>query len=420
MDQPIVVTVGPKQADLVGRDNLVLQAAVDRVAAAGGGVVQILPGTYTMHDSLHLRSGVRVRGSGKRTVLKKALCVTSRLSADLGYGHFDVSLAQPDKFRPGMGVHIRDDRSGGFYGTVATLTWREGDRFGTSRMLNHDYARHANAIVRSVFPVVSGYHLGHVTIENLAIDGNGKANELLDGCRGGGIFLLQAHDVLIRNVTVRQYNGDGISFQQCRRTHIEDCLVEENTGCGLHPGSGSVAPIMRRVTSRHNGADGIFYCLRVSYSLTEDCVVTDNGHDGVSIGGRDTDHLIRANRIEGNARHGVYWRPGDLAMAGHRCLLEANTIAGNGAAQIHIDGDARDIHILGNTIRSAGVGLAVASARARVVFHANDVTAKRPIAYTKGAKAKSVRTTAPATPLAVGPDARPHTGFVHLGVRWST
>ena len=80
-----VATVGPAEADFCGTDSQALQAAVDATAEGGGRVV-ILPGVYTMHDSLHLRSGVHVTGSGSDTVLRKAPEVRSVLSADLGYG----------------------------------------------------------------------------------------------------------------------------------------------------------------------------------------------------------------------------------------------------------------------------------------------------------------------------------------------
>ncbi len=66
------ITVGRKDCDLTGDDNRVLQAAVDYIAALGGGTVIIGPGQYEMHDSLHLRSNVTVRGTKGKTVLRKA------------------------------------------------------------------------------------------------------------------------------------------------------------------------------------------------------------------------------------------------------------------------------------------------------------------------------------------------------------
>jgi len=58
------VTVGISDADIVGDDHRALQAAVDYVGNLGGGLVVIGPGEYVMRDSLHLRSGVTLRGAG--------------------------------------------------------------------------------------------------------------------------------------------------------------------------------------------------------------------------------------------------------------------------------------------------------------------------------------------------------------------
>src|SRR5258708_40363107 len=46
------ITVGQRDADIIGTDNRVLQAAVDYVAALGGGVVEIGEGEYLMSDCL--------------------------------------------------------------------------------------------------------------------------------------------------------------------------------------------------------------------------------------------------------------------------------------------------------------------------------------------------------------------------------
>src|SRR6185436_917682 len=63
MKERPLLTVGQKDAALLGTDNRVLQAAVDYVAALGGGTVVIGPGEFLMRDSLHLRSFVTVRNA---------------------------------------------------------------------------------------------------------------------------------------------------------------------------------------------------------------------------------------------------------------------------------------------------------------------------------------------------------------------
>jgi parallel beta-helix repeat protein len=291
-------------------------------------------------------------------------------------------------------------------------------------MMNHDYSRGRKAIVRSVYPVISGYSVQDAAVENLTIDGNREENEYLNGCRGGCIFLSVAKGLSFRNLTLRNYNGDGLSFQQTVDTLIEDCVSEDNNGHGLHPGSGSVRPVMRRVHCRNNAHDGIFYCLRVSFSLTEDCILENNGYHGISVGGRDTDHILRGNTVRNNGQNGIYFRPGDLAMAGHRCRVEGNRIVENcvkeGAGEIFIDGETRDIHILGNTIQAKAhgdrpaVGIVVGERAGEIVVHGNRIRPASAMPVEVRGPAGSVTTSAPSAPLPVGPDAAPKHAAWHL------
>ena len=86
MEELPLVTVGRENAQLIGSDNRVLQAAVDYIAALGGGTVAIGPGEYLMYDSLHLRSNVAVKGSKGKTILRKADGAVSLLALDGDFG----------------------------------------------------------------------------------------------------------------------------------------------------------------------------------------------------------------------------------------------------------------------------------------------------------------------------------------------
>ena len=334
--------------------NKVIQKVIDDLWKAGGGTVKIGAGVFVMYDSLHLRPKVNIKGERNGTVLKKSDCVSSELSADLGYGHYDISVRKPHLFKVGMGVYIKDDQGIGFYGTVATITWKDKDRIGISRMLNHDYARSRNAVVSTVFPVISGYFVDDIIIEDLLIDGNSKKNLFIDGCRGGGIFLLQCHRLKLNNIVVKNYNGDGISFQQCTSLEISGCETIGNSASGIHPGSGSVGAIIKNCNILKNGKDGVFYCLRVSHSLLESCRIAENGNDGISIGARDTDHVIRKNAIVNNNRYGIYFREADRVMGGHRNLIFANEICENcqksGLSEVFIENINEDIWFKANKI----------------------------------------------------------------------
>ena len=425
MTKRFEITVGQTQAspgDLTGTTNAVLQAAVDQAAALGGGEVHILPGVYEMQNSLHLRSHVTVRGSGPETVLHKVPSVSSAMPVFLGYGHYDISVAEPEKFCVGMGVLLHDDDSRGFYDTVATLIWQDGDRFGVDRMLNHDYHIANHATATSVYPLVSGSDIVDAAVTDLVIDGNSENNAHLNGCRGGGVFLIQAHDVTIRNVIVQNFNGDGISFQQCVRTVIEDCQLLNNTGHGLHPGSGSVAPIIRRCKALHNSNDGIFYCLRVTYSLCEECEFVGNAHDGISIGERDSHHYIRNNKIGLSGRYGIYFRESVPSYGGNNNLIEGNRIFDNcqsdGSAEIYITRDIQRVHILKNHFGPAHkpmVAIHVEEGCKEITAAGNEADLLyRPTIQTSGSSNVSLQI--PGERLSVGPSCVPHDGMLHLNI----
>ncbi|HEY3416672.1 MAG TPA: right-handed parallel beta-helix repeat-containing protein [Armatimonadota bacterium] len=422
-----LITAGKDHADFCGTTNRAIQAAVDAVAISGGGTVRVLPGTYLLEDSIHLRENVTLVGSGPETILRKAPERSSRLSADLGYGHYDVSLADPDHFEVGMGITIRDNNAGGFYETIATLTWREGDRFGIDQMLNHDYSRRFEAEVYTSFPPISARFVSNVGVHDLIIEGNKEQNpHRLNGCRGGGVYLIGVKDAQISQVTVRNMHGDGISFQQCRNIHIEECVIADNACCGLHPGSGSVGAVMQGVTCRNNGFDGVFFCLRATYCRLESCTISGNNHHGISVGGRDTHNAIQHCTVNDNGLSGIYFRESDEAMAGHFTLIEGNTVRDNCTrdedAEIFIPAPVHDVQILRNTIerspeRKPVYGLRMTNVVEQVTVFDNQFRGKFWEPIQADCPPQALSTEAPETELPVGPEAAPANADRHLPPR---
>jgi parallel beta-helix repeat protein len=349
------ITVGHSKAEMIGTDNRVLQAAVDYIAGLGGGIVEIGPGEFTMNDSLHLRPFVTVRGQQAKTILRKAKAYESLLAIDGDYGEEQITVSDAAGFSVGAGVAIWDTQSGGFHTTVARITGRNGSTFSISKPLNADCMIHNKAKAATVFPVISGYDLEGVRIEKLVIDGNKEQNVHLNGCRGAGIFLYRGYGTVIEDCTVRNYNGDGISFQQSNDVTVNGCLSENNASLGIHPGSGSQRPVVRECVARNNGEDGLFLCWRVRHGLFEGNVLEGNGRFGISIGHKDSDNLLRNNQVRANHQDGVFFRNETLGMAGHRNRLENNIIENNGvkaeAAGIRVRGETRDLILRNNTIR---------------------------------------------------------------------
>jgi parallel beta-helix repeat protein len=366
----VQVTVGIDTGDIRGNDHRALQAAIDYAAKLGGGTVRIGPGRFQMRNALILRDKVQVSGVPGKTVLVACDGFKTRLAADGDCNERQITLEDPSGFQVGDGVAIQDDHSrNGFEVTTATLTARVDDRtFKISAPLYLDYMVSQKASACLAFPVVGGWNVKNAGVEGLTIDGNRARTQNLDGCRGGGIYLFECENVTIRNCVVRDYNGDGISFQVSQRVSVENCLCENNAGLGLHPGSGSQHPTVRGNRSLNNGGDGLFVCWRVKHGLFEDNEIRGNKGAGVSIGHKDTDNLFRGNNISSNARAGVFFREESPAMGAHRNVFENNRILDNGPAEgeagacIIIRGHHDDLVFRKNTIGSTkassrGVGI---------------------------------------------------------------
>ncbi|MBI4660484.1 MAG: right-handed parallel beta-helix repeat-containing protein [Verrucomicrobia bacterium] len=382
------ISVGQRSADIVGSDHRALQAAVDYIAALGGGTVEIGEGEYLMKDSLHLRSFVSVRGVKGKTVLRKAKAAVSPLALDGDFGEEQITVEDSSGFLVGAGVTIWDKGAGGFHTTVARITGSNGNTFAIDTPLNADCMVQNKVMAATTFPVVSGYHTEGARVENLVIDGNKSENPHLNGCRGAGIFLYRGFGTVIQDCVVRNFNGDGISFQQSNDVQVLGCLSEENASLGIHPGSGSQRPIVRDCVARRNGEDGLFLCWRVRHGVFEKNLLEDNGRFGISIGHKDSDNLLRENRVRSNRQDGVFFRNESLGMAGHRNVLENNLIEDNGAggeaAGIRIRGETTGLVFRNNVIRDTRpsqaqkqtVGIRIEEQAGHVVLEGNRIDGK--------------------------------------------
>ncbi|MCX8109259.1 MAG: right-handed parallel beta-helix repeat-containing protein [Verrucomicrobiae bacterium] len=352
------ITVGVSNADIVGNDNRALQAAVDYVANLGGGLVVIGPGEYVMRDSLHLRSRVTVRGVGNATVLKKDREHRSPLLVDGDFGEAAITVADPTGFEIGRGVYVGSRSQRYFHGVCATILNACSNYFTLSRPMNADIMVADGGFAATVFPVISGYSLEDACVEDLMVNGNRSENPTkVDGCRAAGIFLYRGDNCLIKNCTVVEYNGDGISFQQSNDVRVEGCTVERCSGLGFHPGSGSQRPVVRNCRASTNGEDGLFFCWRVRGGLAEGNRLENNAGYGVSIGHKDTDNIVRNNIIVGNGRGGVYWRAESEPMAAHRVRFEDNIVRDNHGCGLFVDGATHHTIIRNNLIEDTGPGV---------------------------------------------------------------
>jgi hypothetical protein len=354
--QRLTLTVGPKEADLIGSTEKVVQAAVDSIARWGGGTVKILPGNYRFRNAVYLQNNVRILGSGLDSVITKHPSITAKLSEDSDWFDQEITFADAAGLEVGDGICLRaKEMSNGSTEVIKrTLVARSGNRFKLDRALRKNVWLMGQPTVETLFPLFSGENISDIAVENIALDGNKANNGNLDGNYAGCIWLQDCNRITMRKVTARNYNGDGISWQICHDVLAEDCHSHDHTGLGLHPGSGSQRSIVRR--NRMSGNDqGLFFCWGVKWALAEKNQIDHSRRYGISIGHHDTDNVIRDNDVRDSGEVGILFRKErTAAFQGHRNRIENNRIVGvvkDQGVGIDVQGQTRSIAIVGNQLR---------------------------------------------------------------------
>lgn len=354
-DQGLEITVGPRKADIVGSTNLAIQAAVDLAARWKNATVRILPGKYVFRNAVVLPSGIRIIGSGNESILEKAPSTKTKLVANSDWYDQEITLHEADNFRIGDGVflHTKNPHNNGISIAKRTLIARQGNRFKLDQALRENFWLSGEPTAATLFPLFTAENSADIVIENLTFDGNKANNENLNGNYGGCIFLQDCQRIVMRGLTVRNYNGDGISWQICHDVVVENCHSHDNTDLGLHPGSGSQRPLIRN-NRIENATIGLFFCRGVRYGLAENNHIS-GCRDGISIGHRDTDNLIRNNHVERSGNVGIHFRHDsrERDFDPHRNRVEGNQLVDNGPANgiaIDVQGTTQGVQLLQNRL----------------------------------------------------------------------
>lgn len=350
------VTVGQNgYGDFQGDTNKAVQSAIDYVSKYGGGIVQILPGTYHFSNAIYLQSHIQLIGSGAdKTIFIKEPSVKTDLLKEADWYEQCVSIMNPEQFKVGDGLCIQAKNPNGNDINVMkrTIVSIDGNRLVLDKPLRKNVWFSENTSIATLFPLISGEFVEDIVIEGITLDGSKENNLLLDGNYAGCIWLQDCKGVTIRGVEARNYNGDGISWQIAHDVLVENCYSHDNTGLGLHPGSGSQRP---KILKNHiqNNEIGIFFCWGVQNGIVEDNVI-ENNRIGISIGHRDNYNIVRNNLILNSKEEGILFRQEAESFIATGNKIEENTIENiihkNGVG-IFIDGYNRANEIRKNDIR---------------------------------------------------------------------
>ena len=294
--QRMEITVGQGEGELQGNDDKIIQAAVDYIFRLGGGTVRVLPGTYTMRNSIFLRPGITLRGSGEKTVLKKAPSVSSPVVREADWFEYSLQVADPKGFTPGCGIAVQNKEADSEHDVTEvqlfTVTAIRENVLYLDRRTEKDFWMEEGAKVQTLFSILYGRSVNNVSVEDIVLDGNRAENARLNDNYGGACYTVYCNRWKFRNVIARDFNGDGFSFQVSDDFHFDNCQALGNADLGFHPGSGSQRPVFKSCIAKGN-SEGLYWCWAACDGLAEDCTLSDNIRFGTNFGHRDTDNVLR-------------------------------------------------------------------------------------------------------------------------------
>jgi hypothetical protein len=353
-----LLTVGGQNADIPGFNNQSIQLAIDAVAKTGG-TVKLNQGLYKISAPVRMKSNVKLIGSGRETILKKDIGVQTRFIIDADYGELKLTVENSDGFEPGMKVQITDrDLSSCWNVSTAYISDIQDNIIYIDKHLIRDYRSDKEGLVSNASSVIEVIEAENVLISNLTADGNRANNFFADGCNSAGILVLKSKKVVVDNVHVKDFNGEGISWQITEHVTIRNSEISGSGNTGMHPGTGSPFTVIENNNVHSNDNDGLFICWRVYESSVTNNRFHNNGRFGICTGHKDTDVVFTGNHIFNNGNDGVHFRGERESNAPHRNTFLKNIIENNGTRGegygFSINSPAKDLLLKENIFRSNG------------------------------------------------------------------
>jgi hypothetical protein len=354
------LTVGGEGADVQGYTSKSIQFAIDALTASGGTVI-LTSGKFDILSPVHLRSNVNLKGAGRETILRKSDGVQTHFTVDADYGELKLTVENPAGFLPGMKVQITDSENSSCWDvSTALITEIKENVIYIDSYLMRDYRADHKGLISNASSVIEIINSENNTISDLQVDGNKANNFMADGCNAAGILVFKSMNVTIDNVLVKDFNGEGISWQITENVTVRNSEISGSGDIGMHPGTGSPLTVIENNVVHDNSVDGLYICWRVHHSLVKGNQFFNNGRFGICTGHKDTDVLFDSNHVYHNGSDGINLRGETAANAPHNNTFENNTIENNGLKNggygISINSPAQNVLLKNNIIRDTENG----------------------------------------------------------------
>jgi hypothetical protein len=348
-----VITVGGTNAQVAGFNNQSIQFAIDAVAKTGG-TVKLNPGVYEIKAPVRMKSNVKLVGSGRETILKREKGVQTKYMIDADFGELKLTVENADGFEVGMKVQVTDDENSGCWNvSTAYITDISDNIIYIDKGLIRDYRSDKNGLISNASSVIEALDVENALISNLTADGNRAENFFADGCNSAGILILRSKKVTVDNVHVKDFNGEGISWQITENVTIKNSEISGSGNTGLHPGTGSPFSTIENNDIHHNDRDGLFICWRVYESTVSNNKMHHNGRFGICTGHKDTDVIFSKNHIYNNQGDGVNLRGERESNAPHRNTFINNVIENNVGFGFSVNSPANDLVLKENEFKNS-------------------------------------------------------------------
>ena len=348
-----IISVGGSKAQVQGFTNQSIQFAIDAVAKTGG-TVKLDPGIYLIKAPVLLKSNVILIGSGKETILKRTTGVQTSFIVDADYGELKLTVDNADGFEIGMKVQVTDDENSGCWNvSTAYITDILDNIIYIDRGLIRDYRSNKNGLISNASSVIDIIGVENAVIYNMTIEGNRAENYFADGCNNAGILILHSKKITVDNVHVKDFNGEGISWQVTENVTIKNSEISGSGNTGLHPGTGSPFTNIENNDVHNNDRDGLFICWRVYDSRVSNNKFHNNGRFGICTGHKDTDVVFWGNQIFENKNDGVNLRGEREANAPHHNTFVKNIIENNTGFGFSVNSKASDLILKENVFKNS-------------------------------------------------------------------
>ena len=347
------ITVGGPNAQVQGFNNQSIQFAIDAVAKTGG-TVQLNQGVYEIKAPVRLKSNVKLIGSGKGTVLKRGKGVQMPYIVDADFGELKLTVENAKGFEIGMKVQVTDRENNNCWSvSTAYITDIVDNTIYIDKGLIRDYRWDIDGLISNASSVIEILDAENVLVSNLTTDGNRSENFLADGCNSAGVLILRSKKITVDNVHVKDFNGEGISWQITENVTIKNSEISGSGNTGLHPGSGSPFSVIENNHIHHNDQDGLYVCWRVYDSRITNNKIHDNGRFGICTGHKDTDAIFSGNHIYNNKSDGIHLRAERDSNAPHRNTFVNNIIENNVRYGFSVNSNPKDLVLKDNVFKNS-------------------------------------------------------------------